>query len=54
MIPENIGGFDIREVGLYETVNGVDNLFAIGTCQPFVKPTAADNYFPYQSTIIYS
>ena len=45
MIPENIGGFDIREVGLYETVNGVDNLFAIGTCQPFVKPTAADNYF---------
>lgn len=45
MIPENIGGFDIREVGLYETVNGVDNLFAVGTCQPFVKPTTADNYF---------
>ena len=45
MIPENIGGFDIREVGLYETVNGEDRLFAIGTCQPFVKPTTADNYF---------
>lgn len=45
IIPENIGGFDIREVGLYETVNGEDKLFAIGTCQPFVKPTTADNYF---------
>lgn len=45
MIPENIGGFDIREVGLYETVNDEDRLFAIGTCQPFVKPTTADNYF---------
>lgn len=45
LIPESIGGFDIREVGLYETINGEDNLFAIGTCQPFVKPTTADNYF---------
>lgn len=45
IIPENIGGFDIREVGLYETIDGVDYLFAIGTCQPFVKPTTADNYF---------
>ena len=45
MIPENIGGFDIREVGLYETVDGVDHLFAVGTCQPFVKPTTANNYF---------
>ena len=45
MVPENIGGFDIREVGLYETINGEDKLFAIGTCQPFVKPSTADNYF---------
>lgn len=45
MLPENIGGFDIREVGLYETVNGEDHLFAIGTCQPFVKPSTVDNYF---------
>lgn len=45
MIPENIGGFDIREVGLYEDVNGDERLFAIGTCQPIVKPTTADNYF---------
>ena len=45
MIPENTGGFDIREVGLYENVNGVENLFAIGTCQPIVKPLTLDNYF---------
>lgn len=45
LIPENIGGFDIREVGLYENVNGEDKLFAVGTCQPLVKPTAEDNYF---------
>lgn len=44
-IPENTGGFDIREVGLYEDINGEDKLFAIGTCQPFVKPRTADNYF---------
>ena len=45
IIPDNVGGFDIREVGLYETVNGEDKLFAISTQQPFVKPTTADNYF---------
>lgn len=45
IIPEDVGGFDIREVGLYETVNGKDHLFAISTQQPFVKPSAADNYF---------
>ena len=45
IVPENIGGFDIREVGLYEDVDGEDKLFAIGTCQPFVKPTTEDNYF---------
>lgn len=45
IIPDNVGGFDIYEVGLYETVNGEDKLFAISTQQPFVKPTTADNYF---------
>ena len=45
IIPESIGGFDIREVGLYETVNGEDKLFAISTQQPFVKPSTEDNYF---------
>lgn len=45
IVPENIGGFDIREVGLYETTYDGDRLFAIGTCQPFVKPTTTNNYF---------
>ena len=44
VISENFGGFDIREVGLYETINGEDRLFAISTQQPFVKPTLDDNY----------
>ena len=45
IIPEGVGGIDIREVGLYETVNGEDKLFAISTQQPFVKPSTEDNYF---------
>ena len=45
MVPENIGGFDIREVGLYEDIDGEEKLFAVGTCQPFVKPLSTDNYF---------
>ena len=44
IIPEESGGYDIREVGLYETILGVDKLFAVSTQQPFVKPTVADNY----------
>lgn len=44
VIPETFGGCDIREVGLYETVGGVDILFAVGTQQPFVKPEILDNY----------
>lgn len=45
IITEEIGGFDIREVGLYETINGVDYLFAISTQQPFVKPSPDYNYY---------
>lgn len=44
IISENNGGFDIREVGLYENYNGVDTLFAISTQQPFVKPSIDYNY----------
>ena len=44
VIPETSSGYDIREVGLYETVNGEDYLFAIGTQQPMVKPSVNDNY----------
>ena len=45
VIPEVSGGYDIREVGLYETINGEDKMFAISTQQPFVKPTMDDGYF---------
>ena len=45
IIPEDVGGFEIREIGLYETYGGEDHLFAIGTQQPFVKPSFDDNYF---------
>lgn len=44
VIPESFGGCDIREVGLYETIDGEDKLFALGTQQPFVKPEILDNY----------
>ena len=44
VISENIGGIDIREVGLYENFNGEEKLFAISTQQPFVKPELAYNY----------
>lgn len=45
VIPETAGGFEIREVGLYETVNGEDKLFAISTQQPFIKPSLDYFYF---------
>lgn len=45
VIPEDVGGFDIREVGLYETVDGEDKLFAIAVQQPIVKPSPDYNYF---------
>lgn len=48
IIPETVGNFDIREVGLYETTDaGEDKLFAISTQQPFVKPSPDDYYFMY-------
>ena len=45
VIPETVGDIDIREVGLYETVDGQDELFAISTQQPFVKPSSDYFYF---------
>ena len=44
IIPENVGNFDIREVGLYENYNGTETLFAISTQQPFVKPSLNFGY----------
>lgn len=48
IIPETVGNFDIREIGLYETTDAnEDKLFAISTQQPFVKPSSEDYYFMY-------
>lgn len=44
IIPEISGGYDVREVGLYETISGVDYLFAVSTQQPLVKPGVDYNY----------
>ena len=44
IIPETVGNFDIREVGLYENYNGEETLFAISTQQPFVKPSLDYGY----------
>ena len=45
-IDENAGGFDIREVGIYETTSdGVDHLFAICTMQPLPKPSIETNHY---------
>lgn len=44
VIPSSFGDCDIREVGLYETVNEVDYLFAIVVQQPIVKPSLANRY----------
>lgn len=44
IIPENSDGFDILEVGLYETVDDVDYLFAVSTQQALPKPSVSYNY----------
>lgn len=43
-IPENFTACDIRELGLYETVAGVDHLFAIATFQTLPKPSTDTNH----------
>ena len=44
-IPETLNNFDIRELGIYETIDGVDNLFAICTMQPIPKPSTETNHY---------
>lgn len=44
-ISEEISGFDIREMGIYETVDGVENLFAVCTFQPIPKPSISTNHY---------
>ena len=54
IIPEKYGGFDIREVGLYEvTESGEEKLFAICVQQPIVKPEMIDNYLMVIDYYIY-
>ena len=43
IISEKSGGYDIREIGLYERIDGVDYCFALGTCEPIVKPAYDEN-----------
>lgn len=50
VFPESLNNCEIREVGIYETVNGEDHLFALSTQQPLLKPSLALNYF---STVDY-
>lgn len=45
IIPESFGGYDIREVGLFEITEEGDKLFAVATQQPIVKPDLDDNYY---------
>lgn len=48
-IDETYGGFDVREVGIYETVEegrgSRDVLFAICTMQPMPKPSLSTNHY---------
>ena len=45
VMPEDFDDCEVREVGVYETVNGADKLFAISTQQPLLKPSIDLNYF---------
>ena len=43
-IPETLNGFDIRELGIYETIGDIDYLFAVCTMQPIPKPSTNTNH----------
>ena len=45
VFPEALNNCEIREVGIYETVNGEDKLFALSTQQPQLKPAESLGYF---------
>ena len=44
VIPETFQNVEIREVGIYETIDNVDYLFAVSTQQPLLKPLIDLNY----------
>jgi len=43
-IDEDLSGFEIAELALYEEIDGVEYMFAIGVGQPIAKPRLEDNY----------
>lgn len=53
-IPESSGGYNIREIGLYERINNQDFCLALGTCEPIVKPAYdEDEDYGYAMAISY-
>ena len=44
-VPETLANFDLREVGIYETIDNVDHLFAVCTMQPIPKPSTDTNHY---------
>lgn len=45
-IDENRGGFDVREIGIYETLDdNTEVLFAVCTMQPLPKPSVETNHY---------
>lgn len=45
VIDEEYGGFDIREIGIYEEVDGENKLFAICTLQPIPRPSNETHHY---------
>lgn len=45
VFPETFDNCEIREVGIYETVDNEEKLFAISTQQPLIKPSMELRYF---------
>ena len=44
MINENMGGYDIAELALYENINGQEKMFAVGVGQAIPKPDIKYGY----------
>lgn len=44
-IDEGYGGFDIREIGVYERLADGDHLFAVCTLQPLPRPTTKTHHY---------
>lgn len=43
-IGEDMSGFEIAELALYEEIDGVEYMFAVGVGQPIAKPKLSDGY----------